>query len=122
MGTRLGVSRRERDRAECVDEPENACARSFSARSRSATWVPLALERLIEHRIRPAVWFVWKNASTAACCSGSDPNRAPAVEAFFQTHQIPQAGLMLDQTLERQRIHVALRERADLAQAFSGSS
>ena len=37
---------------------------------------------------------------------------------------IPQAGLMLDQTLERQRIYVALRERAekDLAQSFSGSS
>jgi puromycin-sensitive aminopeptidase len=51
------------------------------------------------------------------------PEQQRAVEAFFQTHTIPQAGLMLDQTLERQRIYVALRERAekDLAQAFSGS-
>ena len=41
--------------------------------------------------------------------------------AFFQTHGIPQAALMLDQILERQRIGVALRERAsaDLARSFS---
>ncbi|MGZ5296183.1 MAG: M1 family metallopeptidase [Actinomycetota bacterium] len=54
----------------------------------------------------------------------SMPEQQAAVEAFFETHSIPQAGLMLDQTLERQRIYVALRERAekDLAQAFSGSS
>ncbi len=50
------------------------------------------------------------------------PEQQRAVEAFFQTHTIPQAGLMLDQTLERQRIYVALRERAekDLAQAVLG--
>jgi len=52
------------------------------------------------------------------------PEQQAEVEGFFQTHAIPQAGLMLDQMLERQRIYVALRERAekDLAQAFSGSS
>jgi puromycin-sensitive aminopeptidase len=52
------------------------------------------------------------------------PEQQAAVEAFFQTHSIPQAGLMLDQILERQRIYVALRERAekDLVQAFSGTS
>jgi puromycin-sensitive aminopeptidase len=51
------------------------------------------------------------------------PEQQAAVEEFFLTHPIPQAGLMLDQTLERQRIYVALRERAekDLAQAFSDS-
>ena len=52
------------------------------------------------------------------------PEQQRAVEEFFATHPIPQAGLMLDQTLERQRISVSLRERAekDLAQSFSGSS
>jgi puromycin-sensitive aminopeptidase len=54
----------------------------------------------------------------------STPDQQADVEAFFQTHSIPQAQLMLDQILERQRIYVALRERAekDLAQSFSGSS
>jgi hypothetical protein len=52
------------------------------------------------------------------------PEQQRAVEEFFATHPIPQAGLMLNQTLERQRIYVSLRERAekDLAQSFSGSS
>ena len=52
------------------------------------------------------------------------PEQQRSVEEFFASHAIPQAGLMLDQTLERQRIYVALRERAekDLAEAFSGSS
>jgi puromycin-sensitive aminopeptidase len=50
------------------------------------------------------------------------PEQQADVAAFFQTHAIPQAGLMLDQTLERQRIGVALRERAtpDLMETFSG--
>jgi puromycin-sensitive aminopeptidase len=54
----------------------------------------------------------------------SMPDQQADVEAFFQTHSIPQAQLMLDQILERQRIYVALRERAekDLAQSFAGSS
>jgi puromycin-sensitive aminopeptidase len=54
----------------------------------------------------------------------SEPEQQVAVSTFFQTHAIPQAGLMLDQMLERQRINVALRERAtpDLAEAFSASS
>jgi len=52
------------------------------------------------------------------------PEQQQRVEEFFRSHPIPQAALMLDQTLERQRIYVALRERAakDLAQTFSGSS
>jgi aminopeptidase N len=50
------------------------------------------------------------------------PEQQMDVAAFFQTHAIPQAGLMLDQTLERQRIGVALRERAtpDLVTSFGG--
>ena len=46
------------------------------------------------------------------------PDQQADVEAFFQTHSIPQAQSMLDQILERQRIYAALRERAekDLAQ------
>jgi hypothetical protein len=49
------------------------------------------------------------------------PRDEEAVAAFFQTHGIPQAALMLDQILERQRIGVALRERAsaDLTRSFS---
>jgi puromycin-sensitive aminopeptidase len=49
------------------------------------------------------------------------PEQQADVESFFRSHQIPQAGLMLDQMLERQRTAVALRERAtaDLAEAFS---
>jgi len=49
------------------------------------------------------------------------PEQQADVESFFRTHRIPQAGLMLDQMLERQRTAVALRERAtvDLAEAFS---
>jgi len=49
------------------------------------------------------------------------PEQQAEVSTFFQTHTIPQAGLMLDQTLERQRIGVALRERAtpDLTTRFS---
>jgi puromycin-sensitive aminopeptidase len=48
------------------------------------------------------------------------PDQQAEVAAFFETHTIPQAGLMLDQILERQRIGVALRERAtpDLAASF----
>ena len=48
------------------------------------------------------------------------PEQQRDVSAFFQTHAIPQAALMLDQILERQRIGVALRERAtaDLAGTF----
>jgi puromycin-sensitive aminopeptidase len=50
------------------------------------------------------------------------PQDQADVAGFFETHSIPQAALMLDQMLERQRIGVALRERAsaDLSQAFSG--
>ena len=49
------------------------------------------------------------------------PDDPAEAAAFFQTHSIPQAGLMLDQTLERQRINTALRTRAsaELAAAFS---
>ena len=52
--------------------------------------------------------------------------RAAALRWRSSSRPMPsrRPGLMLDQTLERQRIYVALRERAekDLAQAFSGSS
>jgi puromycin-sensitive aminopeptidase len=46
------------------------------------------------------------------------------VAAFFTSHAIPQAALMLEQNLERQRIAVALRERAtpDLMSAFGSST
>jgi len=48
------------------------------------------------------------------------PEQQRDVAGFFQTHTIPQAALMLDQILERQRIGVTLRERAtpDLEQIF----
>ena len=51
------------------------------------------------------------------------PEEPGEAAAFFRTHPIPQAGLMLDQTLERQRINTALRARAsaELAAAFSTS-
>jgi puromycin-sensitive aminopeptidase len=51
------------------------------------------------------------------------PQDPAEAAAFFRTHPIPQAGLMLDQTLERQRINTALRARAsaELAAAFSTS-
>jgi puromycin-sensitive aminopeptidase len=50
------------------------------------------------------------------------PEEQADVSAFFRAHAIPQAGLMLDQTLERQRIGAALRQRAtpDLEAAFGG--
>jgi hypothetical protein len=50
------------------------------------------------------------------------PEQQDDVAAFFETHDIPQAALMLKQTLERQRINVALRERAtpDLEATFGG--
>jgi hypothetical protein len=49
------------------------------------------------------------------------PEDPVEVGAFFRKHPIPQAGLMLDQMLERQRINTTLRARAgaDLAEAFS---
>jgi puromycin-sensitive aminopeptidase len=51
------------------------------------------------------------------------PEDPAEAAAFFGTHPIPQAGLMLDQTLERQWINTALRARAsaELAAAFSTS-
>ncbi len=51
----------------------------------------------------------------------TEPEDPAAAAAFFGEHPIPQAGLMLDQTLERQRINTALRVRASaqLAEAFS---
>ena len=49
------------------------------------------------------------------------PGDAAEAAAFFETHHIPQAGLMLDQALERQQINTALRTRAtaELAEAFT---
>ncbi len=51
----------------------------------------------------------------------TSPDDPAESAAFFRMHPIPQAGLMLDQTLERQRINTALRARASaqLAEAFS---
>lgn len=40
------------------------------------------------------------------------PEEAADVQAFFAEHPIPQAAKTLEQTLERQRVNVALRERA----------
>ncbi len=42
--------------------------------------------------------------------------------AFFEAHPIPQSAMNLQQTLERQRVAAALRERAtpDLTEHFSG--
>jgi aminopeptidase N len=52
----------------------------------------------------------------------SEPDQADEVAGFFRTHDVPQAALQLRQNLERQRIAVALRERAapDLRAAFGG--
>jgi puromycin-sensitive aminopeptidase len=49
------------------------------------------------------------------------PELQADAEAFFARHPIPQAGRMLEQTLERQRINVALRARAsaDLERSFA---
>ncbi len=51
----------------------------------------------------------------------TQPEDPAEAVAFFDTHHIPQAGLMLDQTLERQRINTALRARAtgELTATFS---
>jgi puromycin-sensitive aminopeptidase len=50
------------------------------------------------------------------------PDQVEEVQAFFQTHDIPQNELMLRQTLERQRVYAGLRERAtpDLQERFGG--
>ena len=40
------------------------------------------------------------------------PEEAADVQAFFAEHPIPQAAKTLEQILERQRVNVALRERA----------
>jgi puromycin-sensitive aminopeptidase len=57
---------------------------------------------------------------TAAIKYLSEPAQANEVAGFFETHDIPQAALQLQQNLERQRVAVALRERAtpDLQAAF----
>jgi puromycin-sensitive aminopeptidase len=59
---------------------------------------------------------------TAAIKYLSEGAQADAVAGFFESHDIPQAALQLQQNLERQRIAVALRERAtpDLQAAFGG--
>ncbi len=40
-----------------------------------------------------------------------EPELVAQTQAFFAEHEIPQAGLMLPQTLEIQRVNAALRER-----------
>ena len=42
----------------------------------------------------------------------TDPDLADQIQSFFGAHPIPQAALILQQILERQRIAVALRARA----------
>jgi len=51
-----------------------------------------------------------------------DPETVREVQTFFGTHDIPQNRLMLQQSLERQRVYAALRERARpaLMARFSG--
>jgi puromycin-sensitive aminopeptidase len=57
---------------------------------------------------------------TAAIKYLSERSQADDVAGFFETNDIPQAALQLKQNLERQRVAVALRERAtpDLQTAF----
>ncbi|WP_179131523.1 M1 family metallopeptidase [Candidatus Entotheonella palauensis] len=52
----------------------------------------------------------------------SKPDIATEIEAFFQTHKVPQGELTLQQHLERLRVNTALREReaASLAAALVG--
>ena len=52
----------------------------------------------------------------------TDPDVAREIQAFFAVHPIPQAALILEQILERQRIAVGLRARAevDLATRYVG--
>jgi puromycin-sensitive aminopeptidase len=51
------------------------------------------------------------------------PEQQEEAEAFFKEHPVPQAGKMLDQMLERQRIAVALRRRVEpeLADRFGSA-
>ncbi|MFN8232902.1 MAG: M1 family aminopeptidase [Actinomycetota bacterium] len=59
---------------------------------------------------------------TAAIKYLSERAQVDEVAGFFETHDIPQAALQLQQNLERQRIAARLRERAtpDLQAAFGG--
>ncbi|MEE8292690.1 MAG: hypothetical protein V3R80_14545 [Candidatus Tectomicrobia bacterium] len=52
----------------------------------------------------------------------SEPDSAAEIEAFFQSHKVPQGELTLQQHLERLRVNAALREReaASLAVALVG--
>jgi puromycin-sensitive aminopeptidase len=52
----------------------------------------------------------------------SEPDIAAEIEAFFQSHKVPQGELTLQQHLERLRVNTALREReaAPLAAALVG--
>ncbi len=45
------------------------------------------------------------------CTSIGDPDVAAAVDRFFESHEVPQAGQTLFQHLERMRVSVALRAR-----------
>jgi hypothetical protein len=51
----------------------------------------------------------------------SRPEDVAAAAAFFERHPIPQSAKTLQQTLERQRVAAALRERAtpDLTAHFT---
>ncbi|MEP7060433.1 MAG: hypothetical protein ABI828_06850, partial [Actinomycetota bacterium] len=50
----------------------------------------------------------------------TEPELAQQIQGFFEAHPIPQAALILQQILERQRIAVSLRARAsvDLVERF----
>ncbi|PON13441.1 peptidase [Candidatus Entotheonella serta] len=52
----------------------------------------------------------------------SEPDVAAEIEAFFQSHQVPQGDLTLQQHLERLRVNASLRERerTALAAALTG--
>jgi len=46
--------------------------------------------------------------------SVGDPDLADAIDTFFETHEVPQAGQSLPQHLERMRVSVSLRKRLRL--------
>ena len=50
--------------------------------------------------------------------SFADPDLAAEIAAFFETHEISQATLTLDQHLERLQVNVATRRR--LGEGISG--
>jgi aminopeptidase N len=110
---------------------------SFTDEMRSQD-APFLLARALTNRDQAArVWrYVsehWElanerfaSSNMIALASGvrfvTDPDLAVEIQAFFDSHPVPQAALTLQQILERQRVAVALRARAgaDLTAHFGG--